>query len=84
MVHELAHHHHRSEKDLGPIIQDLMTQLDTHPSFNFQDFKQKVIYRSSVSRRNAVGTWTLRRWLCGASWSPLPNWRRPSQRWKQF
>lgn len=43
MVHELAHHVHRSEDGLAPVMQEIFTQLDLHPTFNFQKFKQRTI-----------------------------------------
>lgn len=43
MVHELAHHVHRSEKGLAPVMQDLYTQLDLDPDFSFTQFKQRVV-----------------------------------------
>lgn len=43
MVHELGHHVHKSEEGLMPVGQDLFTQLDLHPTFNFHKFKQRAI-----------------------------------------
>lgn len=47
MIHELAHHTHRSEKDLAPVMQELFILLQTEAmythKFNFMDFQQRVI-----------------------------------------
>ena len=42
MVHEMAHHHIRSE-EIAPEIQRIWTELDAHPTFNFHEFKQELV-----------------------------------------
>ena len=54
MIHELAHHTHRSEKDLTPVFQDILTQLLLDPKFNFRDFMQRAI--TAVSTYHDVMT----------------------------
>lgn len=44
MVHELAHHKVRShDADFPAEMQRILIALDTHPEFDFHDFKQRVV-----------------------------------------
>lgn len=44
MVHELAHHRVRSHNAAFPAeMQRIFIHLDTHPTFNFHEFKQRVV-----------------------------------------
>lgn len=43
MLHELAHHRHRSEEHLAPVLQRLAVALDASTTFNSQEFKQKLV-----------------------------------------
>lgn len=48
MVHEAAHHVHRSEDHLAPHLQKIWAHLDASPTFDFLEFKQRFVALNST------------------------------------